>query len=807
MPKALHRDYPYLNNCIADLRLMGFPSFLNPSASQTSSPRTNMFASHIAQAMIIEGCELPQLFTGVEYNLGQYEFNTSHREQDAEVLAVIPKYPNMTGNNGHIINNPQILVIYHGLTDHKLHYFTVDQYTKGSDGFGYKNTLLNMNKLHTQAGNTGSFLLTKDVTLVTSPAHKGNQYCLGTNLNCAYMTMMDTIDDAMLVSASAADKLCSTEVATVAFTIPQDSRPVNLFGTGPDNVKFIPDIGEVVGRDGYLCALRPMQTETYAADLDPQTLMRPMQEIDIIKRVKPGAKVIDIEFIFNPQRRNFGTFGMQMEKYNQAMRVYWESIVATYNQYHKQYPPSPEFHSLVTKALTHLLMFNPGKKKYEIFGTVARKQPVDFIQVSITYALPRPINKAFKITDRNGHKGVVCRICPDDEMPVDQYGIRADVVISPTSPIARMNIGTLNEPAINRISEFVRRRCIELYQTDHKLAFDTVLKWITDVNLNYASLIHKRCNTVETQEQFVQEIINDKIYLNVPSFLETITPENINKWTEYWGAHATPVIYSIHDRHNVKRTYTTKYPVLIGSKYIYCLSKLPYPTAAGFAHVSHYGIPVKPGGHVKNQYVARQSPIRSGEDENRIMCRDVPEDEVIRLNNLLSNSPRGVNLLIETILTSKYPTAIRRVPISNKDLARTSAVTAMFHHTTSVLGINTRDTLTTMDPPPGLRNDSAILGANDIHLGSGFSDGYEGSKKSDENWLGSVMTDSDDVVEALLNRDSGLDDEIDNAEPLAIPEIEETIDPVSDTYIDESITPLDDPGVIEDIDPVTDIDL
>jgi len=402
MPKSLHRDYPLLSDLTADLRLMGFPAILNPYAHETSSSRANMFSSHVAQAMIIGGAEFPQLFTGVEYELGKYEFNNSHRDQDGEVLAVIPKYGTSVGVDGHGRQNPMFLVIYRGLEDDRLHYFTIDRYTKGTDGFGYENTWMNISRILTQAGVSANTLLPKDMQLVTSPIHKGNKYCLGTNLRVAYMTMTDTIDDAMLISESAAAKFETTEVGTALVNIRQGSRPVNLYGRHPDDVKFMPDIGEKVGPHGYLCAFRPMETETFAADLAPDMLMRPMPHIDDITLVKPGATIIDIDFNINPSQKKFGTFATQMDRYLQATRVFWENVLEVYQKYRQQYPRlSPAFQTLITRAATYMLMFNPGKRKFDIEGMI-RKQPVDFIQAVVTYALPRSLNKAFKITDRHG---------------------------------------------------------------------------------------------------------------------------------------------------------------------------------------------------------------------------------------------------------------------------------------------------------------------------------------------------------------------------------------------------------------------
>lgn len=389
-------------------------------------------------------------------------------------------------------------------------------------------------------------------------------------------------------------------------------------------------------------------------------------------------------------------------------------------------------------------------------------------------------------------------------MPIDAQGIRADVVIDPNSPVARMNFGGLYEPAINRISEFVRRRCADLVPRDPEAAVATLLSWYDDINPNYGQQVRKSCGDLDGLIAHVKESVADKIYLHIPPGLVTLTPENILHWAERWTADGSPVTYALHDRHGVKHTYTTKYPVLIGSKYMYCLAKLPYPTSAGVAHVSHYGIPIKPGGNVKHRFPTRMTAIRFGEDEFRVMLLDVAEREVVRLSNLLSNSPRGMEVMVEALLTSEYPTQIKRMPISDEELASSSAITAMFHHTMSVLGMETRNTLTTMEPPPGLRNDAVIFDGNEAALGSDFLDVARHGHQDDTGWLDTAMSDADGIADELLGDTSVIDEE------LGLPDTSEETgaEPLYDMALDASnealtVEPEESPGE-DGLDPLHD---
>ena len=57
-----------------------------------------------------------------------------------------------------------------------------------------------------------------------------------------------------------------------------------------------------------------------------------------------------------------------------------------------------------------------------------------------------------KLSTRHGFKGVVSRILPDAEMPALPDGTAADIIVSPTSLISRMNFGHLREAVMGRIA-------------------------------------------------------------------------------------------------------------------------------------------------------------------------------------------------------------------------------------------------------------------------------------------------------------------------------------------------------------------
>jgi len=65
--------------------------------------------------------------------------------------------------------------------------------------------------------------------------------------------------------------------------------------------------------------------------------------------------------------------------------------------------------------------------------------------VKVYVAQIRRIQEGDKIAGRHGNKGVICRIMPEYDMPRLVDGTPVDMVMSPLSVIARMNLGQILE--------------------------------------------------------------------------------------------------------------------------------------------------------------------------------------------------------------------------------------------------------------------------------------------------------------------------------------------------------------------------
>lgn len=354
-------------------------------------------------------------------------------------------------------------------------------------------------------------------------------------------------------------------------------------------------------------------------------------------------------------------------------------------------------------------------------------------------------------------KGVVCRVVEDEDMPVDDYGFRADIIVDPGSVNARMNIGQLYEQAINRTSEFVRRKLAETFPKDPDAAAAMLLDYYDDIFPDYAALVARVKNTKALLWDHVKTSIEKGIYINVPPFLNTFyddeafervlakveatDPKKAKKirerhgftkklknptsydqnfflfLEEKWGVKISPVTFTIRGDAGPVRTFRSQQPMVIGEKYMYLLCKVPEPAAPGVAHVSHHGIPVKTPAEARSRSEISKNPTRFGEDEQRMMTLDVSGEETFRLMSLQSASPEGVGIAVDTILNSEHPTQLDRIPLSTEELRDRNAVVAMLEHINATMGIDSRDTIARLEDFPTFMAEAGSLGeeASDLN--------------------------------------------------------------------------------------------
>lgn len=392
-------DVPLLKDTNANVKLLGLEELMIPFLQFTSSQRVSMFASHIVQALPPEHAEHPYIYTGYENIIGKYSFNPTERDQEIYILDVIPKYPENRGAKP-LKFNPRYTVIYVGKDDGQVHYFHLDKYTKGTDGYGYKNEWMNTSMLKPDV------VVPRDVIFSKSPSHIGNNgYGMGCNANVAFISFPEVNNDAFLVSDRIARKFETTAIHTMDIDIKPTQAPLNLYGDQEDH-RFLPDIGEFVREDGIICGFRSPNDSTFVSDM--MSLNTPYVLHDDLYYAPPGSQIIDIDFYASPMKNKVKTdraMYAQVDKYLQPMSQYWQRVIACYNKVkdNKKISLSPEFSTFVTRAMAFEMSSGkkiPGFNKKPDIKLCRGKERIEFIHVTITYKYRRVCSNAFKISDR-----------------------------------------------------------------------------------------------------------------------------------------------------------------------------------------------------------------------------------------------------------------------------------------------------------------------------------------------------------------------------------------------------------------------
>lgn len=687
-PEHMHRDYPYTDNCTVDHRAVALEGVLASDASRISAGRLDMFSKHLYQAYCLINPDFPNVFKGYECKLAPYDHSNlwDTIKEESIVIEKIPKYGVRIGANP-ISYNGIFYLVYQSTKDKTIDYLEISEYTKGSDGYGFKNRLINeplMMKDHML------FEGTKFTRSSMEP--EDGVYCLGREAVTAIMTLPGTVEDSIVVRRGWIEENTTYTIHTEEINIPYYRHPIFLYD--PEANKFLPDLGDFVGEDGILAAFRQSNEHTFMSDTLDINIGNVSPFHDIKFTAPPGAQVIDIDVWKNhlPKGKikyNNEQLYSQLDKYIEATKQRYRRIIKIYEEYKDTCKFTDKFETLVTTAYKYLISSRERVNGIYLNSNtnfIDKDEEIDYIKVKITYCCKVVPNLGSKFTGREGSKGIVSVIGEDEDMPVDDYGIVADIVISPLSIPGRMNSVILDEQFINRTSMFV------LAKLKENRDFEYLMEYCELINANYADLLREKLRTPELQQRYIDELIrHDSIYLNIPPFQEGFDDDFFLHLEEKYGSYSTPVTFNIVDEDGTKKKQRTAAPICLGSRYIYTLYAKPEPTSAGFGKVNHFGIPIKSTSKRSDSHV-KKTPVKViGQDELRLLNAGTVRDVIFRTMNLLANSPDGYKKVIETLLTHPSPSRINQMDITDEELRDSNVIIKMIRHEFATFGIDMKD--------------------------------------------------------------------------------------------------------------------
>lgn len=253
--------------------LLGYPM-------DADSSRGYMFTSSLKQTLTLLNPDVPRIQTSYENVFGRY--NKAYRKMEGTwtIEDKIDKF-----GNGLIY----ILVMYNKFTD------TYDMIEKVvaenlTERFGYLYNNEKMDSLNVED-------TIKDEIIYRSTSYDEHMnYRYGKNAKVYYSTSNDTLEDAIVVRRSWANKVISSEVDSVEVMINDNDILLNIQGTD-EEYKPIPDIGELV-KNSTLCAIRRINKNHLLYDFQAQN-MKETTSTDTEYSVTKNSVIYDINIYYN----------------------------------------------------------------------------------------------------------------------------------------------------------------------------------------------------------------------------------------------------------------------------------------------------------------------------------------------------------------------------------------------------------------------------------------------------------------------------------------------------------------------------
>lgn len=667
--------------------LMGVSS-LNAYIRHISSARIAMFCSHIGQALVVEGATINRTLTGSEAEYAGDDHNIKFPCK-AIVLKTIHRFPKTLAEEPVNLNTLSA-VIYENADSPKreIGVLLIDNHhcIHQHFGFNYVFTEHASRLLPNQHFEKGTVIAHSPIVKMSN--NKPIGYAYGIEAQVAMMSIPSIIEDGVVISKGFANRLKTKGYGVRTVSWGPGSIPLNIYGdpNNPEEYKPFPHIGEYVKENGVLFATRNYEESLAVATMSRKALSK-LDYFDKPTQAIPGARVVDVVVYKGNKNKTFlpGEMTSQIRYYYDKTYNFYKNIVDEYYRLKRLYGDGllldPKFTNLVTKAEIFIKM---GQNTH--LTPVYQSRPVEEWLIDIVFEYDIVPNIGFKLTGLHGDKGVVVDIWPDEDMPTDFTGARADIITDFDSTIKRMNPSRTYEPYINASARFLSMQIEEdLYSGS---PIQPLWDKITDFYSIVTPLMLDDLNNLYKDEsgkrRHLENIAMNGIYKYQPPDNPVDYADAIYELSQKYPAPLGSVTYRGRKGQWVK----TKHPVLIGGMYILLLEKTGNTwQSVSSAKQQHYGIPAKINNSDKYSSPGRHQAVRIfGESEVRLIAAicggDITADMLDQTNN-----PIVHRHVTETILTADNPMAIERIVDREKMPVGNGRILTLVKHVLECAGV------------------------------------------------------------------------------------------------------------------------
>ena len=599
-----------------------------PFNASNSGSRKLMFGTQLEHRLALLKPEVPYIQTGYEMGFGMNSSSHIATDKPYTVIGTVSKF------SGHPTHHYYCFCVNDD--DKSIVLFERKEYKHITENYGYLFDNHRIDCFH--AGDH----IPEGTTILKSMAFDEYDNRMdGCNLLTMYSACEDTMEDAIIISESAAKKLASPLVKKVTVVINDNDIPLNLYGDY-DTYKAFPDVNEEV-KNSILCGLRREKKEEY---LFSQSYSR-LKELNISdERYTVAGRVVDIDVYCNaPEKLSEYNYNAQIRNYYLENMRMSEEVVNLLNSYIEQgYKPDYDCQRFYAKCKSVLA----GKMYFSerVFSNII---------MEFTIIEEIPVISGDKLSNRYGGKGITSIVMPDNNMPHTEKGEAIDVILNMCGVYGRENPGQLFEISVSFISmKIIESINYAIHQDDESVDIadivDKYLDFLEIVSPSMHAYMSKYFMSIpdEIVIDFLYSLtMNPAIYLAIEPMSENMTIDKLAQLYDRFPEARFPVYMQmpIEDSNGNIRYVPSRRPLVYGYQYIYRLKQYAEEkfsvTSLSATNIRNENSKSKSSNNYKALY--SRTPIRFGDMESGNLVH-LGAELVVQMLMLYSTSPNARRL-------------------------------------------------------------------------------------------------------------------------------------------------------------------
>lgn len=528
---------------------------IQPFTDSTSGVRKLMFSIHTEQHLPLLRPEVPFIGTGFENSYGDRSSSIIETDSDYEVVAKICKFS--------IDPQREYVLILRDIKTNKLKMIKRSSYIHTTESYGY-----NHNNTIIDSLDVGYEIPKGEILQSSTEYDEYMNSCSGVNLLGLYVSTDITMEDGMLISESAQQKLVSPLFHKITVSINDNDLLLDLMGAD-GKFKSFPDIGEDI-QNGLLCAVRREKNDDALYSQSINNLKSIFMSDD--KYTLESGKVIDIDIRCNNPL-------ILEEKYtNSQVLYYYRDHMRFCREFVNAVDTLMGMYSQMPSDLDYELGELYTIYKQELNGSQFLGQKV-FGGVEIQFIVQENNIPSIgdKISTRYGGKGVISAILPDDMMPkLAITGEPIEICINSSTCVNRENASQWDEISLTHIGKCILDLA-KLKVLDTSEIVQEITKFVGFCSYDQALYFNSIFNSFKDEEKdmFIQTILDsNNIAMSILPMTESMSLDQLAEIYEAFPyAKSRKILVPITNSKGNVRYVEARRPVTVGHIYMYRLKQ------------------------------------------------------------------------------------------------------------------------------------------------------------------------------------------------------------------------------------------